>query len=282
VAVRDAQTNGTTSTRATHRGLRAHFHNGLNQALGHGALRQRLNRGLARINFELIVRQPEEVLEPEFNRLYERCAPYTMTSRERMYAMYQAARYVAEAGIPGDVVECGVWRGGSSMMGALAMAAVPGGARKLWLYDTFEGMPEPTQEDYGLHGENAHAEWERNERGDINEWCYAPLEEVRANLLSTGLGADGFELVQGLVEETIPGCAPERISLLRLDTDWYESTYHELVHLFPRLVPGGVLILDDYGHWGGVRDAVDRYVRENGLKLLLGRVDYAGRMALKT
>jgi hypothetical protein len=234
------------------------------------------------MNFELVIREPEEVLEPEFNRLYERCAPFTMTSRERMYAMYQASRYVADAGIPGDVVECGVWRGGSSMMGALAMSAVPGAARKLWLYDTFEGMPEPSQEDYGLHGEDALAEWQRNQRGEINEWCYAPLEEVRANLLSTGLAADGFELVQGLVEETIPARVPEQISLLRLDTDWYESTYHELVHLFPRLVPGGVLILDDYGHWGGVRDAVDRYVRENGLGLLLARVDYAGRMAVKT
>lgn len=191
-----------------------------------------------------------------------RCAEYTMTSRERMYAMFQATRYVAQAHVPGDVVECGVWRGGSSMMTALTLLSLGDEARRLWLYDTFEGMPEPGEADVGLRGEDAHGEWWRSQRGDINEWCYAPLEEVRKNMLGVGVAAERLELVQGKVEETIPARTPERISLLRLDTDWYESTYHELVHLFPLLSPGGVLILDDYGHWAGVREAVDRYLQE--------------------
>jgi hypothetical protein len=87
--------------------------------------------------------------------------------------------------------------------------------------------------------------------------------------------------VKGKVEDTIPRAAPKQIALLRLDTDWYESTYHELKHLYPRLVPGGVLILDDYGHWEGARRAVDQYFEEERIRLFLHRIDYAGRLAIK-
>lgn len=268
------------STRITAHGPRAQLQRALNAALGDGALRARLNKGLARAGFELVIREPDEVLEPEFERIFARCSDYTMTSRERMYSVFQAARYAARARVPGDVVECGVWRGGSSMMAALTLAT-ESDERRFWLYDTYEGMPEPTAEDYGLHGQDPHSEWARNQRGEINEWCYAPLDEVRRNMSGAGVPAERLELVVGKVENTIPETMPDQIALLRLDTDWYESTYHELVHLYPRLSPGGVLILDDYGHWGGVRGAVDRYLREQGIELLLGRVDYAGRMAVK-
>jgi O-methyltransferase len=88
-------------------------------------------------------------------------------------------------------------------------------------------------------------------------------------------------LVKGKVEDTVPKNAPEKIALLRLDTDWYESTRRELVHLFPRLVPGGVLIIDDYGHWQGARKAVDEYIAGNQVKILLNRVDYTGRIGVK-
>jgi hypothetical protein len=87
--------------------------------------------------------------------------------------------------------------------------------------------------------------------------------------------------VKGLVEDTLPSSAPESIALLRLDTDWYESTRHELIHLFPRLVSGGVLILDDYGHWQGARKALDEYFEEHGVKMLLNRIDYSARIGVK-
>jgi hypothetical protein len=74
---------------------------------------------------------------------------------------------------------------------------------------------------------------------------------------------------------------PEQIAVLRLDTDFYESTRHELRHLYPRLVHGGVLIIDDYGHWAGARKAVDEYIAEEGIRLLLNRIDYTGRIAIK-
>jgi O-methyltransferase len=79
----------------------------------------------------------------------------------------------------------------------------------------------------------------------------------------------------------LPEFAPECISLLRLDTDWYESTRHELIHLFSRISKGGVIIIDDYGHWKGAREAVDEYIRENNIKILLNRIDYTGRIGVK-
>lgn len=269
------------STRTTRRGAKARLQQSLNLALGNGALRDRLNRGLARANFELIVRPPQERLEAEFEDFLSRCSEYTMTSRERMYAMFQAVRHVVLADVPGDIVECGVWRGGSSMMAALTLLHHGERERRLWLYDTFAGMTEPTVDDIAVDGESAAAEWQRNQRGEVNEWCFSPLEEVRANLLSTGLDAGRLELVEGLVEETLPARRPEAISLLRLDTDWHDSTLHELEHLFPMLSPGGVLILDDYGHWQGARQAADRYLAEHGVTLLLNRIDYSGRLAVK-
>jgi len=107
------------------------------------------------------------------------------------------------------------------------------------------------------------------------------MEEARANVLSTGYPAAKMAFVKGKVEDTIPASAPRQIALLRLDTDWFESTYHELVHLYPRLSPGGILIVDDYGYWQGARKAVDRYVEEQQLKLLLTRVDDSARMSVK-
>jgi predicted O-methyltransferase YrrM len=109
------------------------------------------------------------------------------------------------------------------------------------------------------------------------------VEDVQRNLGRTGYDPSRLHFIKGKVEETLPGQAPdEPIALLRLDTDWYSSTKHELVHLFPRLVPGGVLILDDYGWWKGSRQAYDEYAKENGVRLLLNRIDNAGRLAIKT
>lgn len=217
-------------------------------------------------------------LPPEFLSLYDRCAPFTMTSIERMYALYEALRYVSAAEVSGDVVECGVWRGGSSMLAALTLAQL-GSSRRLWLYDTFEGMPPPGVHDVQYSGERAEESLDPSQRvaGASNDWAWATIDDVRANMASTG-HAD-VQLVAGKVEESIPSRAPDAIALLRLDTDWYESTRHELEHLYPRLATGGVLIIDDYGHWQGARRAVDEYFRER--PILLNRIDYTGRIAVK-
>jgi len=154
--------------------------------------------------------------------------------------------------------------------------------RDLYLFDTFEGMPSPGGEDVDFTGAAAAGRLATESPGeDDSVWCYAPLEEVRRTLASTGYEANRLHFIKGMVEETIPDQAPARIAVLRLDTDWYESTKHELVHLFPRLASGGVLILDDYGHWLGARQAMDEYITETGTTILLHRIDYSGRIGVK-
>lgn len=206
-----------------------------------------------------------------------------MTSPERMHALYQAVNYVTDAGVPGDVVECGVWRGGSSMLSALSLLAREDASRTLWLYDTFEGMTPPGELDVKFDGASADELLAAQEPSAdaVNDWCVATIDDVRANMESTGYPAERVRYVQGKVENTIPMEAPDGIAILRLDTDWFESTQHELVHLYPRLAPGGVLIVDDYGWWRGAREAVDRYFADHDVRMLLGRVDQTGRMGVK-
>jgi O-methyltransferase len=205
-----------------------------------------------------------------------------MTTPERLFGLIQAVRYIEQAGIPGSIVECGVWRGGSLMAAALALLELGKGERDLYLYDTYEGMAEPDAHDVDYRGGAAADRLATEKRTRSSEiWAYAPLEDVRRNLQQTGYDQQRLHFVKGKVEDTLPGEAPEDIALLRLDTDWYASTRHELIHLYPRLRRGGVLILDDYGHWRGARQAVDEYLAENGIHLLLNRIDNTGRVAIK-
>jgi len=222
-----------------------------------------------------------EDMEREFIDLYERCRAFSMASPERLYAVYQAVRYVLRYGIDGAIVECGVWRGGASMMAALTLLASNETRRTLYLYDTFGGMPAPTERDVDVRANPAGPKWHAARRGDGSTWAYAPRVEVEKNIFGTGYPAGNVRFIEGRVEDTIPQNIPDRIAVLRLDTDWYESTYHELRYLFPRLLPGGVLLLDDYGHWQGAREATDRYFAEVQTPILLSRVDYTGRVAVK-
>jgi O-methyltransferase len=215
-----------------------------------------------------------------FHRLRDQVGEFTMTTAERLFALHEALRYLSAAGIAGDFVEAGVWRGGSSMMAALTLAQL-GDHRRVWLYDTFEGMPEPRADDVKWTGESAASELGEASKtaGARNTWAYATIDDVRMNMARTGYPTELVTYVKGKVEETIPNQAPDEIALLRLDTDWYESTKHELEQLWDRLVPGGVLIVDDYGHWQGARKAVDEFFA--GRPQLLARVDYTGRMTVK-
>jgi O-methyltransferase len=207
-------------------------------------------------------------VEHEFALLYQRCQPYTMVDLQRCHTLYTATRYVIEHGIPGDLVECGVWRGGCSMLMAM-VAAARQATRDLLLFDTFTGMTQPCEHDINAKGESAEAKWQANQKGEHNEWCFAPLDEVRRNMAGTGYDPQRIHYVRGPVEETLPHAAPEQIAVLRLDTDFYQSTYHELVHLYPRLAVGGVLILDDYHHWQGQQKALQQYFTEQGIGMML-------------
>lgn len=210
-----------------------------------------------------------------------RVAPFTMTSAERIISLIQATRHVVENGIAGDIAECGVWRGGSMMAIAETLKRLGDTSRRLYLYDTFEGMSIPAAHDVQFDGRPAGELFD--EKAKENEpWCYAGEDEVRRNLESTGYPSEMITLVKGKVEATIPGTMPEGLALLRLDTDWYESTRHELVHLYPKLANGGILIIDDYGHWQGAKQAVDEYFATNdGRRPFLHRVDYTARLIVK-
>jgi O-methyltransferase len=205
--------------------------------------------------------------------------PFTMTSADKLFALIAATRYVARHGIPGDVVECGVWRGGSMQAVARTLLAAGDTSRDLHLFDTYEGMPPAGERDVRHDGRPASELLESLPR-DSKTWAVASLEDVRDGFAQVPYPAERVHFVKGMVEETVPASAPERIAILRLDTDWYASTRHELEHLYPRLEPGGVLILDDYGWWKGAREAVDEWLAETGERLLLVRAG-SGRVAVK-
>jgi hypothetical protein len=220
---------------------------------------------------------------PEDLETIRAVSEHTMTSAKRIQVLCEATRYISRARIPGDVVECGVWRGGSMMAVARTLLQEGDTERHLHLFDTFEGMTDPTEHDVSIDGTTA-AEMMRGaprsgDRGSV--WCVASEEVVRSAICATKYPEERIHLVKGRVEETVPGLAPARIALLRLDTDWYESTRHEMESLFPRLASGGVLLIDDYGHWKGARKAVDEYLRRTGHEMMLHRIDYTGRVGVR-
>jgi O-methyltransferase len=239
-----------------------------------------------RTGFDIIRYQPRheppklgDLTELEV-KIVQSVKPYTLTADERIAALLNAVGYITKQKIPGAIAECGVWRGGSMMAVALALLHHGDSSRQLYFYDTFKGMSEPTERDQSFDGEFARTQLERDPVG-TGVWCRSPIEDVRANVLSTGYPEENLHFIQGKVEETLPSNRPERLALLRLDTDWYESTKHELNHLFPVLDPRGVLIIDDYGHWKGARQATDEYFSENNLNVYLHRVDYTCRIGVQ-
>ncbi len=229
----------------------------------------------------------ESTLDGADRALLRAVTPYTMTSGERLMATVDAVDYVVRRDVPGALVECGVWRGGSVLAMILRLQQLGVNDREFFLYDTFKGMTAPTDHDTSAFSESAVDTWSRaaNTGRVAWDWLFTPelfgLPQVRDLLVGTGYPAERIHFVVGPVEETLPAAAPERAAILRLDTDWYASTRHELEHLYPRLSIGGVLIVDDYGHWEGCRKAVDEYFEAEAAQLLMTRVDYTGRVAIK-
>ncbi|OQY35455.1 MAG: hypothetical protein B6241_00705 [Spirochaetaceae bacterium 4572_59] len=214
-------------------------------------------------------------LESDFTELWKQASPYTMISMERGYAVYQGIHHILKHDLPGDFVECGVWKGGTCILMALTLLQAGCRDRVLWLYDTFSGMTEPGPEDtIASSGQAVSERWHKG------WWAVSP-ENVLKNLLTTSYPENNFKLIEGDVCETLKIQKPESIALLRLDTDWYESTRVELEILYPLLVQKGVLIIDDYGHFSGSRQAVDEYFSVDTRGPLMQRSDYTGRLAVK-
>ena len=207
---------------------------------------------------------------------------YTMTSDERLVTLSRSIKYLFDNDIEGDIVECGVWRGGSMMLAANKLRNLKCLNKKIFLFDTFQGMTEPSEVDIAWDSISAQERLVNEPRFEgRNAWCYSTLDEVKSNLFKTQYPKENIFFIEGKVENTLPSNLVDKISLLRLDTDWYESTKHELECLFDKLVVGGILIIDDYGHWQGAKKAVDEFIKERKLKLFLNRIDYTGRLAIK-
>ena len=216
------------------------------------------------------------------NDIIKTVRPYTITSPERIHALIESTRYICRNSIKGDFVECGVYKGGSMMAIALSLIAEGIVDRDLYLFDTFEGMPAPEEKDIDAWGKPANETFSKLKLSDVSStWVNASLDAVKEAMALTGYPMERIHYVKGLVEDTIPENAPDSISLLRLDTDWYRSTMHELVHLFPRLSPNGIILIDDYGHFKGARKAVDEFFKKNRMSPFLHRIDYTGRLIIK-
>jgi O-methyltransferase len=211
---------------------------------------------------------------------------WTMVGPLHLDLVFSAVEKFNTMGLEGALVECGVWKGGTSLAMVIANQR-HNTDRHIYLFDTFEGLPEPTSNKNGLaakrlfkelHNKNVH-NVSTNEidmliaRRDIEDgkWVYGPLDVVKNNLYYSGYPQEKIHFVQGKVEDTLMVKAnlPDKIALLRLDTDWYgldtdwyESTKIELEVLYDRLVPGGLLVVDDYCIWPGSMSAVDEYFRE--------------------
>lgn len=247
---------------------------------------------LNHFNLELKTKHNPNVLTFEnsnivkFENLYRICKKESLNiSKERFLTLYQSINYVFKNDIQGDFVECGIFKGGSSMMMAYMLAEQFQSQKnqKIWMYDTFEGMANASKYDENIDNQKAFIELDRiKKKENLNDiWAYSSLDYVKNNLKKTNIDEDKLIYIKGLVEETLYKRKPKEIALLRLDTDFYESTKSELEILYPLLQKGGILIIDDYGHWKGCKKAVDEYFL-NKKDIFFQQIDYSGIVGVKT
>ena len=238
---------------------------------------ERINRKLFTGYSPLFSPKMMENLSQQDQEILAKVKPFTMTGSERVVALSRSVQYLVKEEIPGSFLECGVWKGGSMLAAALTLVDLHFLERELYLFDTFSGMTTPSELDVDYQGNRASEQYEQED-----EWCSAGLSEVKGIMQTGNYPEKLIHYIIGDVMETLPDKAPAKIALLRLDTDWYKLTKHELNTLFPRLSPGGVLIIDDYGHWQGAKKAVNEYFAENNIKIKLHPIDFSAVIAIKS
>lgn len=225
----------------------------------------------------------EAIIEDEFKKYHQFVKDYTMTSVQNQYALYQSVNHIIKNNVKGDIVECGVWKGGSSLMMASILTKNNVMNKNLYLYDTYTGMTSPSNNDFrNDNGKLAEIKFHEKDNIDFVDWCYSSIEEVKSTMNKSDYPKEKIFYVKGKVEDTLKSHQHQRISLLRLDTDFYESTKIELEELFPLVSKNGIIIIDDYGHWAGAKKAVDEYFTKNNYNLFMHRVDYTARLIIKT
>ncbi len=223
-------------------------------------------------------------MDSEFWDIFLFCRQFTMTSIERMFALYKAVRHLTVTDTPGSFLECGVWRGGSAMVVACSLVVAGARDRDIFLFDTFEGhtqAPDPVM-DVDIFGGSGFDEFKRRQDDGTLEtegWGVVSTVDVAANMARTNYPMDRVHLVKGPIEKTAANYEGGPIALLRIDVDWYEPAKEIFRTLFPRLVKGGILIVDDYGHYKGQRAATDEALKD--APMLLHRIDYSGRIGIK-
>jgi hypothetical protein len=195
----------------------------------------------------------------------------------------EAVEYILKNNIPGVLIECGVHEGAQPMLWIQKLLEYGCTDRDIYLYDTFTGMTEPGKEDYSVPGslmyncpvDVTYHEWEKNQRDTHNEWCYGSLQLVKDNLYKFPYPKERIHFIQGDVCKTLqdPSYVPDKIALLRMDTDWYESSKAEMDYLYPKVIPGGMVIMDDYFHWNGQRKATDDYLKLHNISCSITRVN---------
>jgi hypothetical protein len=215
----------------------------------------------------LLTQAWDSISPSEFSGLYRRVRRRTMCSNARLRGLYRGVKYVVDRGIAGDFVECGCALGGSAALIGLTLRQRA--TRRLWLFDTFEGLPAPTSGDPDFEIANL-----------FTGTCVGTVDEVRSLFLQLGI-EDGVQFVKGLFQETLPNAGLSQIALLHVDGDWYESVKSCLDNLYDKVVPGGVIQFDDYGYWAGARKAVDEFMQTRNIQAQLTKLDYAGRVLIK-
>jgi len=216
-------------------------------------------------------------------RIIDKAIKISTTTQERQWALIQSIKYIKDNNIKGDMVECGVYKGGNiAIIKSLSKKLKIN--KKIFAYDTYDGMSEPSKFDIERNLNKSAKELLKEATKDnlkVNIWCYENLDSVKKNILKIARDTKNIFFVKGDVNKTlrVKKNLPKKISLLRLDTDFYLSTKVSLEILYPRLVKNGVLIIDDYGNWKGCKKAVDDYFKKN--KLWLHHVDYNCRMLIK-
>jgi len=231
-----------------------------------------------------LINENQKIIEltPDEKKLINLVKSYTMTPQIRIYSLIKALKHINQKKILGDYVECGVWKGGNIILFKKIMELSNDYSRKIFAYDTFEGMTEPDENDFDI-SKNLNAKFLMNNDKDkkTNIWGVCSLENVKDNIQSNAKNIDNIKFIKGPVEQTLAVQInlPEKISLLRLDTDWYSSTKKELEILYKKVSPGGIIIIDDYGHWGGSKKAVDEFFSNK--YVWMHYIDYACRLIIK-
>lgn len=236
---------------------------------GHGlgqALKRRFLRKLADRGLELYRLRPVDATARAEGRDWPVSAE-TMIGLLRLDNLQQCITDVVAEGVPGDIIETGVWRGGAMIYARAVLKTLGDTERTVWCADSFEGLPPPDAGAYPA---------DEGDRHSLAEELAVSLEDVRANFMRYELLDDHVRFLKGWFRDTLPDAPIERLAILRLDGDMYESTIVALQSLYPKVSPGGYVIVDDYGAVAACKQAVNDFRRENGIDDEIRTIDWTG------